>query len=203
MWWRREFCGGHASTRDVCHSLFGDTRLAYELYEAAKAGASRLGIQIIRTRGEEREIDKFAKVSKKLADVSASNEKFWAVSFPLVGNFMALGEFLVLIIGGKMVLDGTLTLGELTRFNLYLAYLYAPLRWLSMFPRRLADCTTSLVKIYEILDDEANSEVCDSDVKIDASQSIDFENVSFKYNATAKKFALNNINLHIQSGMKM
>ena len=51
-WWRREFCGGHASTKDVCYSLFGDTRLVDELYEAAKAGASRLGIQIIRTRGE-------------------------------------------------------------------------------------------------------------------------------------------------------
>ncbi|MBO5065482.1 MAG: ABC transporter ATP-binding protein [Clostridia bacterium] len=157
------------------------------------------GIRVVKSFGnEEREIDKFAKVSKKLADVSASNEKFWAVSFPLVGNFMALGEFLVLIIGGKMVLDGTLTLGELTRFNLYLAYLYAPLRWLSMFPRRLADCTTSLVKIYEILDDEANSEVCDSDVKIDASQSIDFENVTFGYKSYEP--VLKNINLHIEPG---
>ncbi len=157
------------------------------------------GIRVVKSFGnEEREIDKFAKVSKKLADVSASNEKFWAVSFPLVGNFMALGEFLVLIIGGKMVLDGTLTLGELTRFNLYLAYLYAPLRWLSMFPRRLADCTTSLVKIYEILDDETTSDICDSDVKIDASQSIDFENVTFGYKSYEP--VLKNINLHIEPG---
>ncbi len=157
------------------------------------------GIRVVKSFGnEEREIDKFAKVSKKLADVSASNEKFWAVSFPLVGNFMALGEFLVLIIGGKMVLDGTLTLGELTRFNLYLAYLYAPLRWLSMFPRRLADCTTSLVKIYEILDDETTSDVCDSDAKIDASQSIDFENVTFGYKSYEP--VLKNINLHIEPG---
>ena len=157
------------------------------------------GIRVVKSFGnEEREIDKFAKVSKKLAEVSASNEKFWAVSFPLVGNFMALGEFLVLIIGGKMVLDGTLTLGELTRFNLYLAYLYAPLRWLSMFPRRLADCTTSLVKIYEILDDETTADVCDSDVKIDASQALDFENVTFGYKSYEP--VLKNINLHIDPG---
>ena len=157
------------------------------------------GIRVVKSFGnEEREIDKFAKVSKKLAEVSASNEKFWAVSFPLVGNFMALGEFLVLIIGGKMVLDGTLTLGELTRFNLYLAYLYAPLRWLSMFPRRLADCTTSLVKIYEILDDETTADVCDSDVKIDASQALDFENVTFGYKSYEP--VLKNINLHIEPG---
>ena len=157
------------------------------------------GIRVVKSFGnEEREIDKFAKVSKKLAEVSASNEKFWAVSFPLVGNFMALGEFLVLIIGGKMVLDGTLTLGELTRFNLYLAYLYAPLRWLSMFPRRLADCTTSLVKIYEILDDETTADVCDSDVKIDASQALDFENVTFGYKSYEP--VLKNINPHIEPG---
>ena len=111
---------------------------------------------------------------------------------------MALGEFLVLIIGGKIVLDGTLTLGELTRFNLYLAYLYAPLRWLSMFPRRLADCTTSLVKIYEILDDETTADVCDSDVKIDASQALDFENVTFGYKSYEP--VLKNINLHIEPG---
>ena len=157
------------------------------------------GIRVVKSFGnEEREIEKFAKVSKKLAEVSASNEKFWAVSFPLVGNFMALGEFLVLIIGGKMVLDGTLTLGELTRFNLYLAYLYAPLRWLSMFPRRLADCTTSLVKIYEILDDETASDACDSNEKIDASKSIDFENVTFGYKSYEP--VLKNINLHIEPG---
>lgn len=157
------------------------------------------GIRVVKSFGnEEREIDKFAKVSKKLADVCASNEKFWAVSFPLVGNFMALGEFLVLIIGGKMVLDGKLTLGELTRFNLYLAYLYAPLRWLSMFPRRLADCTTSLVKIYEILDDETAADTCDSDKKIDASKSIEFENVTFGYKSYEP--VLKNINLHIEPG---
>ena len=157
------------------------------------------GIRVVKSFGnEEREIKKFADVSKKLANVSASNEKYWAVTFPLVGNFMALGEFLVLIIGGKMVLDGTLTLGELTRFNLYLAYLYAPLRWLSMFPRRLADCTTSLVKIYEILDDESTDSKAVADKTIDPSKSIDFDNVTFGYKSYEP--VLKNINLHIEPG---
>ncbi len=157
------------------------------------------GIRVVKAFGnEEREIEKFANVSKKLAKVSASNEKYWAVTFPLVGNFMALGEFLVLIIGGKMVLDGTLTLGELTRFNLYLAYLYAPLRWISMFPRRLADCTTSLVKIYEILDEEPATEKDATDITLDASKPIDFDNVTFGYKSYEP--VLKNINLHIEPG---
>lgn len=157
------------------------------------------GIRVVKSFGnEEREIAKFDKVSRDLAKVSASNEKYWAVTFPLVGNFMAIGEFLVLLIGGKMVLDGTLTLGELTRFNLYLAFLYAPLRWLSMFPRRLADCTTSLVKIYEILDDESANETEIKSTELDASKAIDFNNVTFGYKSYEP--VLKNINLHIEPG---
>ena len=157
------------------------------------------GIRVVKAFGnEEREIAKFDKVSRDLAKVSASNEKYWAVTFPLVGNFMTIGEFLVLLIGGKMVLDGTLTLGELTRFNLYLAFLYAPLRWLSMFPRRLADCTTSLVKIYEILDDESTNKTEIKATELDASKAIDFNNVTFGYKSYEP--VLKNINLHIEPG---
>ena len=111
---------------------------------------------------------------------------------------MSLGEILVLLIGGKMVLDGTLTLGELTRFNLYLAFLYAPLRWMSMFPRRLADCTTSLVKIYEVLDDEPQTASADMDIEIDASKALDFCNVTFGYKSYEP--VLKNIDLHIEPG---
>ena len=157
------------------------------------------GIRVVKAFGnEEREIEKFSKVSKKLRDISASNEKYWAVTFPLVGNFMTLGEFLVLLIGGKMVLDGTLTLGELTRFNMYLVFLYAPLRWMSMFPRRLADCTTSLVKIYEILDEEPQTAKTENDVKLDASGALELQNVTFGYKSYEP--VLKNVSLSIKPG---
>ena len=157
------------------------------------------GIRVVKSFGnEEREIEKFSKVSKKLAEISSSNEKYWAVTFPLVGNFMALGEFLVLLIGGKMVLDGTLTLGELTRFNLYLAFLYAPLRWMSLFPRRVADCATSLVKIYEILDEEPQKVSTEKPEKLNPSGAVDFNGVTFGYKSYEP--VLKNINLHINSG---
>ena len=157
------------------------------------------GIRVVKSFGnEEREIKKFSDVSRKLKDVAASNEKYWAVTFPLVGNFMVIGEFLVLIIGGKMVLDGTLTLGELTRFNLYLAFLYAPLRWMSVFPRRLADCSTSLVKIYEILDDEPETLHTGTYEKLNPAGAVEFKNVTFGYKSYEP--VLKNINFKINPG---
>ena len=182
------------STRVRYHKQWRvDSKAASILHDIIK------GIRIVKSFGnEEREIEKFSKVSKKLADISSSNEKYWAVTFPLVGNFMALGEFLVLLIGGKMVLDGTLTLGELTRFNLYLGFLYAPLRWMSLFPRRVADCATSLVKIYEILDEEPQMVSTEKPEKINPAGAIDFNGVTFGYKSYEP--VLKNINLHINSG---
>ncbi len=157
------------------------------------------GIRVVKAFGnEEREINKFAKVSEELAKVSASNEKYWARTFPFVGNFIALSEFLILIVGGKMVLDGELSLGELTRFNLYLAYLYAPLRWMSSFPRRLADASTSLIKIYEVLDEEQQIEDCKEPKELNPKGDIEFKNVDFGYKSYEP--VLKDINLKINSG---
>lgn len=156
------------------------------------------GIRVVKSFGnEEREIAKFSKVSKDLAEISAANEKYWAVTFPLVGNFMTLGEFLVLLVGGAMVLRGDLTLGEMTRFNLYLAFLYAPLRWMSTFPRRVADASTSLVKIYEILDEKQTLEDTGTAV-FDPSGAITFQNVDFGYRSYEP--VLKNVNFTIAPG---
>ena len=64
------------------------------------------GIRVVKTFGnEEREIAKFSSVSKELADVSVKNEHFWSLTFPVIGFFMGIGEFLVLFFGGRMVIE--------------------------------------------------------------------------------------------------
>ena len=157
------------------------------------------GIRVVKSFGnEEREIKKFDNASKQLAKCSASNEKFWAVVYPIINNFITFGEFFVILVGGKMVLDGTLTLGELTRFNLYLILLYEPIKWFSTLPLRLSNCLTSLVRIYEILDEEPPANTESTADSLDASQPIDFENVTFGYKSYEP--VLKNINLHINPG---
>ncbi len=157
------------------------------------------GIRVVKSFGnEEREIEKFSKVSKNLANISARNEKYWAVTFPLVGNFMTIGEFLVIFVGGTMVLKGKLTLGELTRFNLYLGYLYAPLRWMSTFPRRVADASTALVKLYEVLDEEDGMNDENAATTFDPSGAIEFKNIEFGYKSYEP--VLKNMSFKIEPG---
>lgn len=157
------------------------------------------GIRVVKTFGsEEREIAKFAASCKKLARVQASNEHLWALTFPFLSFFMGIGEFLVLYFGGRMVLNNQITIGCLLEFNLYLAYIYQPLRWISSLPRRLGEATTSLVKILEIIDEKQGIEDAASPVPASLSGDIVFDSVQFGYKAYEP--VLKDINLEVKQG---
>jgi len=157
------------------------------------------GIRVVKTFGsEEREIKKFADCSHRLAQISASNEKTWGLVFPPLEFFVGIGEFFVLYIGGRMVLADEMTLGELVQFVLFLSYIYQPMRWLSSLPRWLARAMTSMVKIFEILDEKP--EITDPGVPENRpiSGGIEFKNVRFGYKAYEP--VLKNVNVKINPG---
>lgn len=170
-----------------------DSRATSILHDIVK------GIRVVKTFGsEDREIAKFAAASKRLADVSVSNEHMWALVFPLIGFLMGSGEFFVMYFGGRMVLSGSITLGELLAFSLYLAYIYEPLRWMSVLPRRLGEVTTSLIKIFEIIDEKHDVNDVDNPLPANLDGDIVFENVQFGYKAYEP--VLKDISLSINHG---
>lgn len=180
-------------------------RLRYEKQWRADARATSIlhdiikGIRVVKSFGkEEREISKFSDASRALAKISSSNEKFWSVTFPVVGNFITIGEFFILYFGGRMVLKGELTLGELVLFNTYLAYLYNPVRWMSTLPRRIADASTSLVKLYEILDEDFSVKDAKEPKTLNAGGAVEFKDVEFGYKSYEP--VLKDISLKINPG---
>ncbi len=157
------------------------------------------GIRTVKSFGnEDREIAKFSNAAKELASVSASNEAFWALLFPALTFFTSIGEFLVLYFGGKMILGQSLTLGILVQFTMYIGYVYSPLRWLVSFPRWLADATTSMVKVFEIIDEEPDIQETETSLKPPLTGEIKFENVSFGYKSYEP--VLKNMDLDIRPG---
>ncbi|NLD88310.1 MAG: ABC transporter ATP-binding protein, partial [Clostridiales bacterium] len=157
------------------------------------------GIRVIKAFGnEEREIKKFDKSCRDLAKVSTQNEKTWAFLFPILGFIASIGEFFVLYFGGHMVLGRTLSLGELVQFTIYIAYIYGPMRWLTGLPRWLADVMTSLLKIFEILDEEPEIKDIKEPVELDVIGAIEFDDVTFGYKPYEP--VLKNITVSIKPG---
>lgn len=157
------------------------------------------GIRTVKAFGnEEVEIGKFSKASKELAEVSSSNECFWALLFPGLIFFTGIGEFLVLFFGGKGIMAGTFSVGTLVQFTMYIGYIYGPLRWLVSFPRMLADAMTSMVKVFEILDEEPDIGEGKNPNNVPLEGELSFEGVSFGYKSYEP--VLKDINITVKSG---
>ena len=157
------------------------------------------GIRVIKSFGtEKREVEKFDGLCKRLCKVCVNNEQFWAKIFPYLMFIMGLGEILVLYFGGRAVINGGLKTGQLLEFTLYLVYIYQPLRWASTLPRRLGEFTTSLIKIFEILDEkDEDTGLADPDAQFIPGD-MEFKGVRFGYKPY--ETVLKDIDLHVDKG---
>jgi ATP-binding cassette subfamily B protein len=73
---------------------------------------------------------------------------------PFIGFVPQLGLAAVLLLGGRRVVDGSLTLGEFSQFYIYLVMLLGPMRSLGMVLGMAQRATASGVRLFEILDRE-------------------------------------------------
>ena len=157
------------------------------------------GIRTVKAFGnEKKEIEKFANVNHELATIGSNNEVLWSLMFPPLGFITSAGEILILLVGGYMVLNNTIHIGVLMQFTLYLGFIFWPLRILVNLPRWLANTTTSMVKVFEILDDE--SEIVEAAVpqNVPISGQVAYDSVTFGYKSYEP--VLKGIDLQIQPG---
>lgn len=140
------------------------------------------GIRVVKSFGqEERESKRFQEYTARYRDLQRRNERFFATLYPFVTFLLTIGTFFVLYFGGRSVLSGTMTIGQLTQFTAYASMLYGPLGWLTRLPRMLMRLTTSLERIYEILDEEPEVPEHKEATPHEIEGNIRFENVTFGY----------------------
>ncbi|QSR88733.1 ABC transporter ATP-binding protein [Methylacidiphilum caldifontis] len=117
----------------------------------------------------------------------------------LVTLVTALGTALILFIGTKEVLKGSLSIGQLWIFLSYLASLYQPMEQLSYTSWTLESTASSLKRIFELFD--IPNELPDPPKPIELKQiqgKIEFRNVSFRY--SPEKVVLKNLSFVINPG---
>ena len=118
-------------------------------------------------------------------------------------TFMYIGATgLVVLFGGRWVLGGSLTAGELATFLLFLGLLVMPVRMLGWAVNVFTRAMSSGERIFQILD--SPSPVADKEGarKMDhAEGEVVFDNVSFSYNAITP--TLTNVSFRIEPGQKV
>lgn len=150
---------------------------------------------------EEYEKQKFGTAAEDIRQDFTKAERIVALNQPLMTLCMNFDMVFILFIGSKMVIaDGTLDIGQISAMITYGVQILMALMFISMIYVMVTMSLESAKRIVEVLEEEPSIHNPASPLTEVQDGSIDFENVNFKYNANAEKFALSGIDLHIPSG---
>ena len=153
---------------------------------------------------EDFEKEKFSRASDDICRDFTKAERIVALNMPIMQfcmyfntvGILLLGAFLVITTGGT-----TVDVGQISAMLTYGVQILMSLMMLSMIYVMITISIESMKRICEVLDEKpllCNPENPVTEVK---NGDISFNNVSFKYSDKAKRYALENVNIDIKSGM--
>ena len=131
---------------------------------------------------EDAEIARFERQNQKWFELARQQVIVQTRHIPLLDFIASLSSVIIIWLGGRLVIENQLTIGELVAFTTYLGQLISPVRRLGMIIPALAMASASGERIFTILD--AQSEVNDAPDAIELPPiegKVRFENVSFSY----------------------
>jgi ABC-type multidrug transport system fused ATPase/permease subunit len=125
----------------------------------AEAEENVSGIRIVKAFArEEYQLQRFSRAVSRVFDQSIYSTRLQAFFSPLIGLLPQIGIALVLLIGGREVIAGNLSLGNFTAFYTYLVMLAGPMRMLGVAMGMAQRAIASGNRLFEILDREPRIE---------------------------------------------
>jgi ATP-binding cassette subfamily B protein len=114
------------------------------------------GVRVVKAFArEERQLTRFTESVSRVFEQSMIATRLQAFYNPFIGFLPQIGLALLLLLGGRAVINGSLSLGAFTAFYTYLLTLLGPMRTLGVLLGMSQRATASGARIFELLDREA------------------------------------------------
>jgi ABC-type multidrug transport system fused ATPase/permease subunit len=161
---------------------------------------SLAGISVVKAFSHEKEDNrKFAGQATVLSTEQVHAAKLMAINAPTMGLLFTVPTAIILWYGGHQVVNGVMSIGQVTQFILYIGMLVMPIRRLGMLVNLYSRTLSAGGRILEILD--TKSDVTEKPRAIQLGRlkgQVSFQNVSFSYSDVGA--ALKNISFEVQPG---
>jgi ATP-binding cassette subfamily B multidrug efflux pump len=157
------------------------------------------GVQVVRAFAREpHEIAQFDSANRSYFTARLTVNREWAKVMPSTTLMITLGTILILMVGGPMVLQGRLTVGELVAFNAYLLMLSGPVQQLAWLVNTTGEAEAGAQRLLEILEHEPEIRSAEDALELGPLQGrVEFRSVSLRYQ-DEKIDALTDINLEVE-----
>jgi ABC-type multidrug transport system fused ATPase/permease subunit len=181
----------HPVLRDVQQKMADMTTVAEE---------NIVGVHVVKSFAQEsNELEKFSARSNRVFARSMDANRQRAIYVPLLSFLPLVAQAGVILVGGRMVVNGQLSLTDFFFFNGLVLMLVFPLRMLGMWIGQAQRATASGERIFEVLDEI--EDVADEPAAVDLPPGpgrVRFEGVSFEY--APGRPVLEGIDLELEPG---
>jgi ATP-binding cassette subfamily B protein len=183
----------------VSHPLLRDVQ--QKMADVATVAEENIvGVHVVKSFAQERaEQAKFERASASVFRQSVAANRQRAVYVPLLSFLPLLAQGAVLLVGGRMVIAGTLSYQSFFSFNILVLMLVMPLRMLGMWIGQAQRATASGERIFEIIDEP--DEVADRPGALELPPGpgrVDYRGVRFEY--APGRVVLHGIDLELEPG---
>ncbi|ENT9844358.1 ABC transporter ATP-binding protein [Campylobacter coli] len=146
---------------------------------------------------QNKESEKFAKQNNELCRLNLKSTRIDALTSPLMEIIGSLGVAAVIIIGGREVIHGTMSVGSFFAFITALFAIYTPLKRLSSLYGRLQGAIAASERTFYLLDLEP--QILNGSKNLESIARIEFKQVDFAYKNPYKS-VLKDINFEFNKG---
>jgi ABC-type multidrug transport system fused ATPase/permease subunit len=147
---------------------------------------------------EKEEHSRFNRASDELRKATLIVMRVWAIYHPSMYVFGSFGVLLVVAVGARAVLGGTMALGDLAAFLMLTGFLYEPIGKLHQLNQLVQAGRAAGERVFEIMDTPAEPRTDNSKPKAKVNGDIRYDDVGFTYSGEVP--ALNNVSFHASPG---
>tara|TARA_B100000686_G_scaffold214197_1_gene221183 strand:+ start:2826 stop:4673 length:1848 start_codon:yes stop_codon:yes gene_type:complete len=158
------------------------------------------GVRVVQSMNRQiKNLATFNDVNRYHLDTNLRAQRLSSSLMPAVEMFMSFGLAATIIVGGRLVLGGSLGAGQLIQFTLYIQRFFDPIRSLTQQFTQLQRAMASGSRIFDLLDVEPELKDIEGAKPMPKIKgAITYRNISFAYGED--KPVLHNINLEINPG---
>jgi ABC-type multidrug transport system fused ATPase/permease subunit len=158
------------------------------------------GVRVVKAfAAEDRQLGRFRETVSRVFDQSMIATRMRAFYNPFIGFLPNLGLAVILLVGGRAVVHGSLTLGGFTTFYAYLLMLIGPMRQLGIALGMAQRATASGTRLFELLDTDAQLTAPAGAPPLPEGRGrVELEGVSFSYASGLP--ALRDVDLVVEAG---
>jgi ATP-binding cassette subfamily B protein len=167
----------------------------------AEAEENVSGVRVVKAFAQEhRQLDRFRHAVQRVFDQQILATRIQAFYNPMISFLPNLGLAAILLVGGRQVIHGSITVGQFTAFYAYLLMLISPMRTLGYMLGAAQRATASGARIFQVLDREPEMTVPAAAPPLpDGPGAVSFSDVTLRFSGSPQP-ALVDVDLEVAPG---